>query len=166
MKRIGLLSDTHSYMDENILSYFEECDEIWHAGDIGKIEVADQIAEFRPLKAVFGNIDTPDIRREFPLDLRFEMEGLDVLITHIGGYPGRYNKRVYEIFLQNPPGLFICGHSHILKVMFDKQFNFLHINPGACGIHGFHAIRTMVRFSVEDGKVKDLQAIELGKRGK
>jgi len=166
LKKIGLLSDTHSYIDDNILSYFEECDEIWHAGDIGDLKVADRLEEFKPLKVVYGNIDGADARRRYPLDLRFDIEGLDVFITHIGGYPGRYNRRVVEIFKANPPQLFICGHSHIMKVMPDQRFNFLHINPGACGHHGFHKIRTMARFSVENGKIKDLQAIELGGRGK
>ncbi len=163
--RIGLLSDTHSYIDENILSYFEECDEIWHAGDIGNLKVADRIEAFKPFRCVYGNIDTADARLRYPLDLRFEMEGLDVFMTHIGGYPGRYKKRVGKIFRENPPGLFICGHSHILKVMPDKRYGFLHINPGACGHHGFHKIRTIARFSISNGKVSDLQAIELGIRG-
>lgn len=164
--RIGLLSDTHSYMDDNILSYFEECDEIWHAGDIGDLKVTEKIEKFKPLRCVYGNIDDAKARQIFPLDLRFEVEGLDVFITHIGGYPGRYNQRVTRIFNENPPQLFICGHSHIMKVMPDKRFGFLHINPGACGHHGFHKIRTIARFSIEDGRVKDLQAIELGTRGK
>jgi putative phosphoesterase len=164
--RIGLLSDTHSYIDQNILSYFEECDEIWHAGDIGNLEVTDQIEAFKPLRCVYGNIDDAQIRRCFPLDLRFEIEGLDVFMTHIGGYPGRYNQRVNQIFQERPPGLFICGHSHIMKVMMDKRYGFLHINPGACGHHGFHKVRTMARFTIENARIKDLQAIELGNRGK
>lgn len=163
--KIGLLSDTHSYIDDNMLSYFNDRDEIWHAGDIGDFKVVDKISSFKPLKAVYGNIDDSDIRNEFPLDLRFFANGLDVLITHIGGYPGRYNARIHEILANNPPDLFICGHSHILKVIYDKNFKLLHINPGACGHHGFHKIRTMVRFSIENATVKNLQIIELGQRG-
>ena len=165
MKRIGLLSDTHSFIDKNILSYFEECDEIWHAGDIGDLKVTDEIEAFKPLRCVYGNIDDAKARRSYEKDLRFEIEGLDVFMTHIGGYPGRYNKRVTKIFKENPPGLFICGHSHIMKVMMDKKYDFLHINPGACGHHGFHKMRTMARFTIEGGKIKDLQAVELGIRG-
>lgn len=166
MKRIGLLSDNHSYLDDSILDYFSECDEIWHAGDIGDPDVTDRLAALRPLRAVYGNIDDVRLRRQFPLDQRFICEGLDVWITHIGGYPGRYNKRVQEEMQINPPGLFISGHSHILKVMPDPKYNLLHINPGACGHHGFHQVRTIVRFSVDAGIVSDLQVIELGKRGR
>ena len=166
MKRIGLLSDTHSFLDPSVFEYFKDCDEVWHAGDIGKAEVVDQLEEFKPLKAVYGNIDSKELRVRYPEDLRFDCEGLDVWITHIGGYPGRYNKRVRAIMAENPPGLFICGHSHILKVMPDKQHQLLHMNPGACGHHGMHQMRTLLRFSVDEGKVKDLEVIELGKRGK
>lgn len=163
--RIGLLSDTHSYLDPLVLKYFDEVDEIWHAGDIGSMEVVHQLEDFKPFKAVYGNIDGGVVRQSFPLDLRFDYEGLDVWITHIGGYPGRYSQRVRPLIQQDPPGLFISGHSHILKVMPDKKLDLLHINPGASGNHGFHKIKTMVRFSVADGKVYDLEAIELGKRG-
>lgn len=166
MKRIGLMSDTHGFLDEKVLKYFEACDEIWHAGDIGTIEVADKIEGYKPFRAVYGNIDGADIRQRYPLDLRFDCEGLDVLITHIGGYPNRYSKRVREKMLENPPKLFISGHSHILKVMPDNKFDLLHINPGACGNHGFHQIKTIVRFSVDAGEVFDLEVIELGKRGR
>jgi len=166
MKKIGLLSDTHSFLDESIFEYFKDCDEIWHAGDIGKAEVVDKLEEFKPLRAVYGNIDTKDLQIRFPENERFDCEGLDVWITHIGGYPGRYNKRVRAIFEENPPGLFICGHSHILKVMPDKKYNFLHMNPGACGHHGIHQMRTLLRFSIDEGQVKDLEVIELGIRGK
>ncbi|MEL6863222.1 MAG: metallophosphoesterase family protein [Bacteroidota bacterium] len=165
MKKIGLLSDTHSHLDDKIFKYFDRCDEIWHAGDIGSLEVVEALEAFKPFKAVYGNIDGGVLRRSFPLDLRFNCEGLDVWITHIGGYPGKYNKRVREELRQNPPGLFITGHSHILKVMPDKQLGLLHINPGACGIHGFHKIKTIVRFSIDAGKVHDLEVIELGRRG-
>lgn len=165
-KRIGLLSDTHGYLDDEILEYFSECDEIWHAGDIGTVEVADRLQAFRPLRAVYGNIDGAPLRRMFPLDLRFNCEGLDVWITHIGGYPGRYERRVRELLKQQSVGLFICGHSHILKVMPDPKYQLLHINPGACGHHGFHQIRTLVRFTVAAGSVSELQVIELGRRGR
>lgn len=166
MKRIGLLSDNHSYIDENILGYFTECDEIWHAGDIGDEMVTDRLAELKPLRAVYGNIDDARLRRQFPLDQRFICEGLDVWITHIGGYPGRYQKRVREGMQLHPPGLFISGHSHILKVMPDPKYDLLHINPGACGHHGFHQVRTIVRFSVDEGIVSDLEVVELGRRGR
>lgn len=165
MKKIGLLSDTHSFLDEKIFEYFAECDEIWHAGDIGSETVADRLEQFKPFRAVYGNIDGPAIRRRFPLDLRFDCEGLDVFITHIGGYPGKYTARVRSILKENPPGLYICGHSHILKVIPDKSLGLLHINPGACGIEGFHTVKTIVRFSVSQGKIADLEVIELGRRG-
>ncbi len=166
MKRIGLLSDTHGWLDENIFEYFKSCDEVWHAGDIGNMEVVERLEAFKPFKAVYGNIDGGLLRQEFPLNLRFECEGVDVLMTHIGGYPGRYNKRVQEIIQTNPPKLYICGHSHILKVMSDKKYGLLHINPGACGNHGFHKIRTIVRFSLFESNIKDLEVVELGFRGK
>lgn len=163
--RIGLLSDTHSYLDPKVFQYFEECDEIWHAGDIGIVEVVDQLEDFRPFRAVYGNIDDKDMRLRFPEDDRFECEGVDVWMTHIGGYPGRYNVRIREEIRKNPPKLFICGHSHILKVMPDKKLGLLHINPGACGNHGFHKVRTIIRFTIEAGNIKDLEVIELGYRG-
>lgn len=161
MKRIGLLSDTHSYLDERVFQYFEECDEIWHAGDIGDISVADQLEAFKPFRAVYGNIDDHEVRQTYPLHLRFECEGVDVWITHIGGYPGRYDRRIREEIRQNPPKLFICGHSHILKVMPDRKLQLLHINPGAAGKHGFHKVKTLVRFTLEEGRIKDLEVIEL-----
>jgi len=166
MKRIGLISDTHSHLEESVFDYFEECDEIWHAGDIGDPAVADRLAEFRPFRAVYGNIDEPALRRRFPEDLRFELEGVDVFMTHIGGYPGRYNKRVRAILREQPPKLYICGHSHILKVMPDRTLGLLHINPGAAGNHGFHKMKTIVRFSLNKGEIKELQVVELGKRGR
>ncbi len=164
MKRIGLLSDTHSFLDDAVFQYFEECGEIWHAGDIGDMEVANRLEAFRPLRAVYGNIDDRLMRLRFPEDQRFTCEGADVFMTHIGGYPGRYTKRVRQIIQQNPPRLFICGHSHILKVMPDKKYGLLHINPGAAGRQGFHQVRTIVRFTLEGGEVKELQVIELGGR--
>ncbi len=165
MKKIGLLSDTHSYLDKKVFKYFEDVDEIWHAGDIGDRKVMDQLEAFKPTKAVYGNIDTSDIRHAYPLNQRFDCEGLDVWITHIGGYPGRYNKRVTKEFKVNPPKLFICGHSHILKIMPDKEFGFLHMNPGACGHVGFHQVKTLIRFAVEDARVKEVEVIEIGGRG-
>jgi len=165
MTRIGLLSDTHSHLEESVFKYFEECDELWHAGDIGDVSIVERLEAFKPFKAVYGNIDNRTIRAEFPRDLRFECDGVDVFITHIGGYPGRYNKRVRELLTANPPKLYICGHSHILKVMPDRKLDLLHINPGACGNHGFHAIKTIVRFSLDEGIIQDLEVIELGKRG-
>ncbi len=166
MTRIGLMSDTHSFLDDKVYKYFEQCDEVWHAGDIGSIELADKMEAFKPFRAVYGNIDNAKLRQRYPLDLRFECDGLDVWMTHIGGYPKRYSKRVREQMPLNPPQLFISGHSHILKVMPDNQFGLLHINPGACGNHGFHQMKTLVRFSIDAGEIMDLEVVELGKRGK
>lgn len=164
MKRIGLLSDTHSFVDERMFLYLKSCDEIWHAGDIGSPEVADRMEAFRPLRAVYGNIDGKELRARFPEDLRFECEGVDVFITHIGGYPGKYHPRIRQTLSEHPPKLFICGHSHILKVIPDKSLGLLHINPGACGNEGFHKMKTLVRFTLENGRIKDLEVVELGKR--
>ena len=166
MMRIGLISDTHGYLDPSIFGYFEKCDEIWHAGDIGTIELADALAEFKPLKAVYGNVDGATLRRCFKLHERFEREGVKVWITHIGGYPGNYDKRVRQALADDAPDLFICGHSHILKVMRDEKKGLVHINPGAAGHIGWHIMRTAVRFSLENGKIRGLEAIELGKRGR
>ncbi|MGB1216385.1 MAG: metallophosphoesterase family protein [Saprospiraceae bacterium] len=165
MKKIGLISDTHSHLEDSVLTYFEEMDEIWHAGDIGDLKVMDCLAEVADVRVVYGNIDNHLARATYPEDLRFEVEGLDVFMTHIGGYPKRYNKRVREILRANPPDLFICGHSHILKVMKDKDLDLIHINPGAAGVHGFHKVKTIVRFKIEEGKIFDLEVIELGLRG-
>ncbi len=165
MTRILLLSDTHSHIDEAILKYAQQADEIWHAGDIGQLEVTDTLKNIKPLRAVYGNIDDHKAKLEFPLDNRFTCEGVDVWITHIGGYPNKYNPRIREEIKANPPKLFITGHSHILKVMWDKKLGLLHMNPGACGKHGFHAIRTMLRFTIDGKDIKDLEIVELGKRG-
>ena len=165
MTRIGLLSDTHGHLEDSIFDYFQECDEIWHAGDIGSLEVADTLEAFKPFRAVYGNIDGGKLRQQFPLDLRFQCEGVDIWMTHIGGYPGRYNWRIIERIAQNPPDLFISGHSHILKIMPDRTLDLLHINPGACGIYGFHKVKTVVRFSLDSGTIKEVEVIELGKRG-
>lgn len=164
MKKILLLSDTHSYIDEQILKFVKQADEVWHAGDIGQLAVTDTIKKLKPLRAVYGNIDDAAARAEFPLDLKFTLEGVTVWITHIGGYPNKYNQRVREDLAKNPPKLFICGHSHILKVQFDKKLNLLHINPGAAGKHGFHKIRTMIRFELEAATIKNMEVIELATR--
>lgn len=164
MKKIGLLSDTHSYMDESILEYFQDCDEIWHAGDWGSIHISDKLSQLKKTRGVYGNIDDHTIRLVYPKNEVFEIEGIKVYITHIGGYPGRYNAESKAVILKEKPNLFISGHSHILKVMPDHKLNLLHINPGAAGIHGFHQIRTIVRFEIDNGKINNLQVIELGKR--
>ncbi|HLP94986.1 MAG TPA: metallophosphoesterase family protein [Saprospiraceae bacterium] len=167
MKKIGLLSDTHSVLDERVMTHFAECDEIWHAGDVGDIRVWDALKAFKPVRGVYGNIDGAKLRAELPLDLRFECEGVPVFMTHIGGYPGRYDPRVGKLLKEDPPagGLFISGHSHILKVMPDKTLGFLHINPGACGNEGWHKVKTLVRFVLKEGQIRDLQIIELGNKG-
>lgn len=164
MKKILLLSDTHGFIDDQILKFVKQADEVWHAGDIGDIRVTDTIKNLRPLRGVYGNIDGGELRTEFPIHNRFTIEELDVWITHIGGYPGKYDIRVREELKKTPPDVFISGHSHILKVMFDKKLNILHLNPGAAGKYGFHQIRTMLRFEVNGDKIKNLEVIELGKR--
>ncbi|WP_405199539.1 metallophosphoesterase family protein [Christiangramia sp. LLG6405-1] len=161
MKKILLLSDTHSHMDERILHYAGEADEIWHAGDIGRTDVTDKLKQIGPLRAVYGNIDDAEIRKEFSLNQRFMCEEVDVWITHIGGYPGKYSPAIREEIRQDPPKLFICGHSHILKVMNDKTLGLLHMNPGAAGKHGFHKKRTMLRFQIDKKEIKELEVIEL-----
>lgn len=163
MKRIGLLSDTHGYWDDRYVKYFEECDEIWHAGDIGTLELAQRLNEIKPLRAVHGNIDGQDLRRFFPEIYRFECEGADVLMKHIGGYPGRYDASIRAKLFMKPPTLFVSGHSHILKVQYDKTLNLLHINPGAAGISGWQKQRTLVRVSINKGNFSDLEVIELSK---
>jgi len=161
MKNILLLSDTHSHLDEAMLKYINQADEVWHAGDIGDIKVTDEIKKLKPLRAVYGNIDNALIRSEFPLHNRFWCEEVDVWITHIGGYPGRYTPSVRESLNNNPPKLFITGHSHILKVINDKKLGLLHMNPGAAGIHGFHQVRTMLRFEIHKDKIQKLEVIEI-----
>ena len=164
MRVIGLISDTHGYLDPLAFKYFNGCEEVWHAGDFGTIDVSDQLANFLPLRGVHGNIDGDDIRNRHPQDLRFQCEDLDVWITHIGGYPGRFDRRVAEKIKDDPPSLFICGHSHILRVKKTKQL--LHLNPGAAGHQGFHEMRTAMRFEVHGDQIKTLQAIEFGPRGR
>jgi putative phosphoesterase len=165
MKKILLLSDTHSYIDDRILHYAEQADEVWHAGDIGNLKVTDTLKKVKLLRAVYGNIDDAEARKEFPLNAVFECEGMKVWITHIGGYPGKYPTRIKEGFMLYKPDVFICGHSHILKVQYDKQYQCLTMNPGAAGTHGFHQMRTMLRFEIVNGKMQNLEVIELGKRG-
>ena len=163
MVKIGLISDTHSFLDEAVFKHFGDCDEIWHAGDFGE-GVADKLAAFKPLRGVFGNIDGKEIRQDYPEHLRFTVEGLDVWMTHIGGYPGKYSLPIKNEIYLNPPKLFITGHSHILKVVFDKKIDCLHINPGAAGNSGWHRVKTLVKFSITDGKMHDLSVIEIGNR--
>ncbi len=161
MLNILLLSDTHSYIDETIIKYAKQSDEIWHAGDIGNLRVTDTLKKIKPLRAVYGNIDSTEARLEFPLHQRFFCEDVDVWITHIGGYPGRYAPTIREEIRKNPPQLFITGHSHILKVMHDKKIDVLHMNPGAIGKSGFHKVRTMLRFAIDGAKIENLEVIEL-----
>ena len=161
MKRIGLLSDTHAYWDDRYLKYFEECDEIWHAGDIGSMELATRLNAFRPFRAVYGNCDGGELRQLYKGTLRWECEGADVLMTHIGGYPGRYAPDIRRLLYAQPPKLFISGHSHILKVQYDKTLGLLHINPGAAGLQGWHQVRTLVRFTADKGAFHDLEIIEI-----
>lgn len=163
MKKILLLSDTHSHIDDTIIKHVKQADEVWHAGDIGDLKVTDAIEALKPLRAVYGNIDDAKARATFPLDLKFNCEDVSVYITHIGGYPGKYNQRIREDIYANPPKLFICGHSHILKVMPDKKTGLLHMNPGAIGLHGFHKVRTMLRFEIDGSKIQNLEVIELSR---
>src|ERR1700761_624984 len=150
-KRIGLISDTHHFLDDNVFRHFEKCDEIWHAGDFGTAAVSTALQHFKPLKGVYGNIDGQDIRSDYPEELRWQTEGIQVYMTHIGGYPPRYNPKVKKELEKEPPQLFICGHSHILKVIYDERLQCLHMNPGAAGRQGWHTIRTLLRFTI-DGK--------------
>ena len=165
MKKIGLLSDTHGYLDPKIKKHFADVDEIWHAGDIGSIEVLDKLKGFKPTKAVWGNIDNHELRQECDEFLRFQVEEVNVLMTHIGGKPGRYSKPAFEELEKNgAPTLFICGHSHITLVKMDKRHNMLWMNPGSCGYKGFHKVKTILRFSITGEKIHNLEVIELGKR--
>lgn len=164
MKKILLLSDTHGYIDAQILKFVKQADEVWHAGDIGDLKVTDTIKKIKPLRCVYGNIDDKNARAEFSLNNRFDLENMDIWITHIGGYPNRYNPKIKEEITTNPPNIFICGHSHILKVQYDKKLDLLHLNPGAAGKHGFHKIRTMLRFELDNGNIRNLEIIELAKR--
>jgi putative phosphoesterase len=165
MKRIGLLSDTHGWLDLRLQEHFATCDEIWHAGDIGDPSVTDELKRWKPLRAVHGNIDGTVLRTEFPAHQRFTIEGVKVWITHIGGRPPRYDPAVREELRRDPPGLFICGHSHICMVKHDPALDLLYMNPGATGRHGWHKVRTALRFTMDAGNFKDLEVIELGMRG-
>lgn len=164
MTRIGLISDTHNYLDDVVFRHFEQCDEIWHAGDFGTAAVADKLKAFKPLRGVYGNIDGQDIRLEYPEKLRFSCEGVNVFMVHIGGYPGRYVPAIRQELMANPPQLFITGHSHILKIIYDDKLKCLHMNPGAAGTHGWHKVRTLIRFDIDGKDMKNCQVIELGKR--
>ncbi|MBR9845803.1 MAG: metallophosphoesterase family protein [Algicola sp.] len=164
MTKILLLSDTHSYIDDAILKYVKQADEVWHAGDIGDLNVTDKIKKLKPLRAVYGNIDDDKARVEFPENNRFMCEDVDVWITHIGGYPPKYNMKTRDKIKSNPPKIFISGHSHILKVMPDKRYNLLHMNPGAVGKHGFHKVRTMLRFTIDGKAIENLEVIEFPER--
>jgi putative phosphoesterase len=164
LMRIGLLSDTHGFLDETLFTHFEKCDELWHAGDFGLVDLLDRLRAFKPVRGVFGNIDGPEIRADLPLDLEWECEGLRVYMTHVGGYPGNYDRRAKRELERRKPGLFICGHSHITRIMRDQKLNLLHMNPGACGRVGWHLKRTALRFSVDCGKIGNVELIELGTR--
>lgn len=164
MRKILLISDTHGYLDEGLLKYIQAADEVWHAGDIGTLDVCDKITACNPLRAVQGNIDGRDIRTLYPEVLFFSCEAVKILITHIGGYPGKYPANIKQLIREKQPDVFICGHSHIVKVMYDKTLNHLHMNPGACGNQGFHTVKTALRFDIENTEIKNLAVIELGKR--
>ena len=164
MTKIGLISDTHNFLDDAVFQYFENCNEIWHAGDFGSISIAEQLSAFKPLKGVYGNIDGYDVRAEYPETLQWKCENVSVLMTHIGGYPGKYVPAVKQILSATPTQLFISGHSHILKIMYDAKYNCLHMNPGAAGRHGWHKVRTLVRFDIDDKDIKNCEVIELGSR--
>lgn len=164
MKRIGLLSDTHDFLDPKIFYHFEDCDEIWHAGDFGSKSISETLNSFKPLRGVYGNIDGLDIRSIHPLELTFIIEKVTIKMLHIGGYPGHYPKQLKKSLQQNPVDLFICGHSHILKIMKDKELNLIAVNPGAAGKHGFHHIRTIMKLDLAEGRIENMKVIELGKR--
>jgi putative phosphoesterase len=163
--KIGLISDTHSYLDPKVFTYFKACDEVWHAGDIGDAAVANELEKFKPLRAVFGNIDDKAMQARYPEDLWFTCEGLTFWVTHIGGAPPNYNPRIKKLLKEKTPDVFICGHSHILRVKKDPAYNMIYINPGAAGNHGFHSIKTLIRFEINTKIISKLEVIELGKRG-
>lgn len=164
--RIGILSDTHGFLDDAIFKYFAECDELWHAGDFGTVEVLHRLQEFRPLRGVYGNVDGAEIRIEAPLDQAWDCEGLAIYMTHIGGHPRRYDPRAKKELIRRKPSLFVCGHSHVLRVERDPSLGLLYMNPGACGHNGWHKVRTVLRLTIEAGKVTAAEAIELGPRGR
>ncbi|MDR1865493.1 MAG: metallophosphatase family protein [Bacteroidales bacterium] len=161
MTRIGILSDTHGWVEPKLFDFFASCDMLFHAGDLGNIATADALSAFKPLVAVHGNIDGQDVRAVYPETQRMACEKVGILMTHIGGYPGRYDRKIYPMLRSNPPKMFIAGHSHILKVMFDRSLNLLHINPGAMGNHGLHHVKTAVRLVIDNDRMKDLEILEL-----
>jgi putative phosphoesterase len=165
MTRIGLISDTHNYLDDKVFKHFEQCDEIWHAGDFGTIEIARKLADFKPLKGVYGNIDGNDVRSVYPEKLIWNCEQVKVYMIHIGGYPDKYAPGIKQELIANKAQLFICGHSHILKVMYDQKIHCLHMNPGAAGNQGWHKVKTLIRFAIEGSDIRDCEVIELGVRG-
>jgi len=162
--KILLIADTHNFLEPKLIKYIAEADEVWHAGDIGQIALCQEIEGRKPLKAVFGNADGQDIRSHYPENQVFTCENVKVFITHIGGYPGKYPAKIKQQLKEIKPNLFICGHSHILKVMYDQENELLHMNPGACGNHGFHSVKTALRFEIEGSEIKNLAVIELGNR--
>lgn len=164
MKQIGILSDTHGLLDTRVLEHFKDVDEIWHAGDIGSVEVLQQLREFKPTRAVYGNCDSGEVRFSLTEFYRFRVEEVDVFMTHIGGYVGRYNPLAYQKIVNNPPQLFVCGHSHILKVQYDKSLNMLCVNPGAAGKYGIHTVQTLIRLKIEGNRIFDLEIIELQRK--
>lgn len=164
MTRIGLISDTHNYLDEAVFRHFDQCDEIWHGGDFGTVDIADRLKAFKPLRGVYGNIDGRDVRSEYPLKLEWTCEEVKVFMIHIGGYPGRYAPGVKQQLVDSGAKLFICGHSHILKVIYDDKIGCLHMNPGAAGKQGWHQVRTLLRFAIDGPEIKNLEVIELGQR--
>jgi uncharacterized protein len=166
MRKIGLISDTHCFIDPRVFTFFENCDEIWHAGDFGNVDTADKLSAFKPLKGVYGNIDGQEIRAMFKKHLKFKCEEVKVWMTHIGGYPGRYDSSVKPGIYDDPPDLFICGHSHILKVIYDKKIKSLHINPGAAGNTGFHHVKTLIRFVIDGKEIKELEIMEMERNSK
>jgi len=163
--KIGIISDTHSFLDENVLTYFKEVDEIWHAGDIGSLEVTQQLEAKKKLRAVYGNIDNAEARVQFPKYQIFAIDECKILLIHIAGSFGKYNYETQQLIKQHRPNILVCGHSHIVKVANDKKNNLLYINPGAAGIYGFHQVRTIIRFEIKNSKPTNMELIELGKRG-
>jgi uncharacterized protein len=164
MTKIGLMSDTHGFLDPKIFDYFAEVDEVWHAGDVGSIEVIELLEEFKPIRGVYGNVDDHKIRTAWPKVQRFEIEGMEILMTHIGGKPYRYSQDAYGEIIRKTPNIFVCGHSHILLVQFDKKINSMWLNPGACGNKGFHKVKTLLRFDIEEKELRNMEAIEIGPR--
>ncbi len=164
MKKIGIISDTHGYLDEAVFKHFKDCDEVWHAGDFGSLDIVQNLQDFKPFRGVWGNIDGNEIRNVVPEQLSFQCEGVNVFMTHIGGYPGHYSRGIKERLVESSAHLFICGHSHILKIMYDDKIHCLHMNPGAAGKHGWHKMRTLICFEIDGAKMKNCEVIEIGKK--